>query len=1314
MTTPLQRPSRATSLRTRLAVLAIAVSGLVAQGCSDPSGDGTLLAVVQLEEAVRATCVRVEVLGGDGAPVASAHFETEKRRDYRVALYRGALAEQVAVRAVALWGTGCQEPLAFNGQTPPVGARFVPGTVEEVALPLRAPDATLDADRDGFVSTLHRGPDCNDGNAAAYPGAAERCMSLEDLDCNGLAGCADPACSGKVCAAPPAALAFLGEPPQLTAGACSSALFLESRDSFGNAAPLDRTTQITLGTVPALELAFFADPACEQPVESLTLGGGEARVAFHVRGTKAGPVQLTAQAAGLSDATQSVQIVPAAPSALHFATPPRASAAGACSERVEVLARDAFDNPSAVTASLPLALAAQPAGDLSFFSDETCEAPVEWVAFEPGTFTARFHFRGTRSGPVQVGVSAVGLGEAMQVQTVGLGPPESIELLGAPQVLTAGECSQAIRVRGLDAYQNPSAPGTSAVLTLGAAPPEGATFHLDASCGAAVTTVPWPAGSPEITFHVRFRRPGTPTVHLDTPFGQTAHTFTVETGPAASLHFTSMPQTITAGACSSALTVERRDAEGNPTATGGALPVSVSVTGALSSSLELFSDATCTTPLQTLSLQGAVGSFYVSGTIAGAGTLTLSSTGVSGAAQPVTITAGPPSLLTFSGIPPSVEAGGCSPEITLHVRDAHGNPTPAGSLGSIALLADPSARFAFYSDATCTTPVTSLALPSTATSSAFRFRSEAAGTVELRGMANGLQPAEQSVTIVPGPPVRVRFATGPQIVPVNQCSAPVTAQLADGSGNPTPSTQAVAVALSATPQAGLTFYADAACSQPVTTLTIAAGNREGAFHFRTTSVGPVALELGAAGLMGDTQTHTIDQAAAVLAFTSAPQSPWAGECSGPLTIESRDAQGVATPMVGNVIVSLTALPETRFGFFLDAACTQPATEATIPDGESSAHFHVRGLTGGPVTITATAASETILPASQLVTVIPASTAGTCTIRSGQGAASCDLDNPVPDMARTLLFYGGSGNHKDAQNALARCWLQTPSNIRCTRGNNGGPQIRIGYSTVFLPQQVQVRHLQTACNSMDNVTDLPLSPPVANPASTFLLHGMHHGVKGYGQDVFATVELESAGNVRITRRGGNCDNGPRYAVQVVEWTGAQVVRGTLAGGIPDGATQSSASGLPALTPDEATRTFLLYTWQSGAGNMNGRMVQGSLPDATGALFERAVAQNAGVGALHYERVTLPPGNVVHAAPISLANNAASGTATIPAVDLTRSVAFAGGMSLGGSGGGMGAQGNARPENMIARFALTSPTEVQATRAQSENTASWTAWVIQFAP
>ena len=117
-----------------------------------------------------------------------------------------------------------------------------------------------------------------------------------------------------------------------------------------------------------------------------------------------------------------------------------------------------------------------------------------------------------------------------------------------------------------------------------------------------------------------------------------------------------------------------------------------------------------------------------------------------------------------------------------------------------------------------------------------------------------------------------------------------------------------------------------------------------------------------------------------LAFTSAAQRLPADVCSAPVQLETRDVLGAPAPLEASLTLELAAGPPDAFGFFSDAACTQPLTAPTLAARASSASFFVKGRQAGPVRLRASTAS---LPSvEQGLTVI----AGPCAALAFTGPA----------------------------------------------------------------------------------------------------------------------------------------------------------------------------------------------------------------------------------------------------------------------------------------------------------------------------------------
>jgi hypothetical protein len=99
----------------------------------------------------------------------------------------------------------------------------------------------------------------------------------------------------------------------------------------------------------------------------------------------------------------------------------------------------------------------------------------------------------------------------------------------------------------------------------------------------------------------------------------------------------------------------------------------------------------------------------------------------------------------------------------------------------------------------------------------------------------------------------LKFSTTTQSVAISSCSNIVTVQTANASGVATNVAAPVTINLSAT---GLTFYSDANCATPITTLTIATGTSSGSFYFLPTVVGSPVITASATAYKDALQSET--------------------------------------------------------------------------------------------------------------------------------------------------------------------------------------------------------------------------------------------------------------------------------------------------------------------------------------------------------------------------------------------------------------------------------------------------------------------------
>lgn len=315
----------------------------------------------------------------------------------------------------------------------------------------------------------------------------------------------------------------------------------------------------------------------------------------------------------------------------------------------------------------------------------------------------------------------------------------------------------------------------------------------------------------------------------------------------------------------------------------------------------------------------------------------------------------PPAALMLN-LSATVTGGDCVGGTVL-AKDSNGAATRVFDATSIALQANPSGGLGFYSDAACTTPVTSASMAANEGTAGFYFKGNVVGAILVTASANGLAQGSQSVQVQPGAASRLVFLGSGQTQPVGKCSAVVGIQSQDAIGNVAPVKSATAVSLAASPAAGFKFYSDSACTTEVTSVTLASGASASSFYFKGTKSGTVTVSLSATGFSGGTQDETLNPGPPAGIALAGPQTPLAGECAGPASASLLDAQGnVAAAGAGGKTVSLSGGAQVTV--YSDSACTASVTSVSVAQGSTSAGFYYRSTVAAGYTLTATSAGLT--------------------------------------------------------------------------------------------------------------------------------------------------------------------------------------------------------------------------------------------------------------------------------------------------------------------------------------------------------------------
>ncbi|ATB38222.1 hypothetical protein CYFUS_003655 [Cystobacter fuscus] len=476
---------------------------LVLWGCG---GERVALqALIQVDPQVLASCIALDVIRVDGTVLQTQKLARPlDRQELRVAIFQGALPQDIQLQARALWGAACEEPLLANGWSAPVTARFEP-TVGAVSLRLGLPPPSLDADRDGFVSQTEGGPDCDDSRPQSRPGVQELCDGSADLNCDGLWGCDDSTCSRRACSRTASALVFTTPERQTLAGECSPRpVVVERRDVLGEPAVPNHAIALQLSASSSLEATFYADAACRSPLVP-TIPARASSLSFYVRGTRATSGLLTASSE-LGEASLAHTVLPGTPTKLAFSAASDSSLAGECVP-LTLERRDAYDN-AAPGPRRTVSFSPAPSAQLALYSDAACGTRLSSATFPEGAVSLPLYFRGTRAGEASIVASTTGSADARYTRRVNAGPASKLSLGLPGQTVLAGSCSPQATVRTLDAFDNPTGPSSEVPVDLSATVGMGLSFHADAGCTTGLSTLTLSARVPSGSFYFKGRTGG--------------------------------------------------------------------------------------------------------------------------------------------------------------------------------------------------------------------------------------------------------------------------------------------------------------------------------------------------------------------------------------------------------------------------------------------------------------------------------------------------------------------------------------------------------------------------------------------------------------------------------------------------------------------------------------------------------------------------------------------------------------------------------------------------------------------------------------
>ena len=324
-----------------------------------------------------------------------------------------------------------------------------------------------------------------------------------------------------------------------------------------------------------------------------------------------------------------------------------------CSQELQLGVQDPFGAAVTVASDTPIALASTVAS-LNFFSDDTCSTQISAITLGAGSSEVPFYVRDTATGSRIVTASSPSLANATQNVIVTAGAPTALAFSTAPVAANVGSCSPAIGIAVRDALGNATTVVGVTPVVMSSTPATLAWFS-DATCSTPAPTINIAAGSGSRLVYFRGSAAGPTTASISasglTPADQLEQ---VNPAPATVLAFTSAPQTLPAGGCSAAATVETRDFAGTPTAPAADLSVAL----------------TANTAMRVVTAGTTTASFFFKDGVVGMRQISAGAPGYTAANQNATITAGPPAKLAILGAGQTLLASTCSQAVAVETEVA--------------------------------------------------------------------------------------------------------------------------------------------------------------------------------------------------------------------------------------------------------------------------------------------------------------------------------------------------------------------------------------------------------------------------------------------------------------------------------------------------------------------------------------------------------------------------------------------------------------------------------------------------------------------
>ena len=222
-------------------------------------------------------------------------------------------------------------------------------------------------------------------------------------------------------------LVFLSAPVSEAASASASLgpITVEEKDQFGNPTTTAETLSLSSSSKGT---TIFNTSQGATTTGTVSIPAGASSVSFYYGDTHADGPTITAAATGLTSATQTETITPAAASQLVFLTAPVSGTASASASvgPITVQEQDQFGNPTTTAETVSLSSSSSPASNYIFNTTQNATSPTgpTTVSILAGSSSVSFYYGDSNAGAPTITASAGALTNATQTETIT--PPVAI------------------------------------------------------------------------------------------------------------------------------------------------------------------------------------------------------------------------------------------------------------------------------------------------------------------------------------------------------------------------------------------------------------------------------------------------------------------------------------------------------------------------------------------------------------------------------------------------------------------------------------------------------------------------------------------------------------------------------------------------------------------------------------------------------------------------------------------------------------------------------------------------------------------------